>query len=99
MSAAKAKAKTRQPMEISAAGNPSKSDLESCVTGGGMGCDPGNPPGTSGYGAWISVDCTSRVLDTANLTLSEALLLVMLLKNKMKPTFRICRSINPDFYL
>ena len=50
MTAAKAKAKTRHPMEINAAGNPLKVDFES-ITGlvvGVIPWEPGNPPGASG---------------------------------------------------
>ena len=51
--AAKAKAKTRHPIEIRAAGNPSKLLSESVTGSGSIPFDPGKPPGKSGYGAWM----------------------------------------------
>ena len=46
--AANAKAKTKQPMEIRAAGNPLKLPSESSMGNGSMPLEPGNPPGKSG---------------------------------------------------
>ena len=51
--AAKAKANTRHPIEIRAAGNPSKLLSESVTGSGSIPFDPGKPPGKSGYGAWM----------------------------------------------
>ena len=46
--AANAKAKTKQPMDIRAAGNPLKLPSESSMGKGSMPLEPGNPPGKSG---------------------------------------------------
>ena len=50
MTAAKANANTRQPIDIRAAGKPSKLDAESDEPDGNPGIlfDPGRPPGASG---------------------------------------------------